>query len=761
MSVNSTEQLRLASQALHAGRFEEAEAICRRVLDVDPRQADAWNCLGLLCFQLQRRELAIDHFRQAAQLRPDEPAFHVNLGELRRIHGLLPDAEASYRRALGLQPQNVVALQGLGIALRRLGRPQESIALFDEALRLKPGSIEALQNRGLALADLKRFGEAVDCFQNAVRLAPQSAELYHELGRVAMLAGQGGRTIEAFRRAIELDPRQVETHNSLGVAYKSQGDFDLAIACYRNALSIEPAHAAAWCNLGNVYSRLARSAEAADAYRQAIAIDPASAEACTSLAATLLMQGATDEAVAALEVSLKLQPDSLRACNIMGTVLKDQGRVDEAVAWLRKAASIDPLSPAAHGSLLCCLNYTPIDPAELLAEHRQAESLYSRNIVRLPPSRSMRNPGRTLRIGYVSADFWRHPVAAFMEPILQCHDRGQFQTFIYSDRASPDQTTQRLRTMVEHSRDAFGWTDAELASQIRADEIDILIELAGHTGQNRLGAVALRPAPIQVSYLGYPSTTGLESIDYRLTDALADPPGEPIQYTEKLWRLAPGFCCYAAVEDAPPVSPLPCLSRPEVTLGAMHHLAKLNGGVLDLWAALLKSLPECRLLVYRDTLHGTAARRLASELTARGVEAHRFELRHTLPAGRSHLSLYDEIDILLDVLPWSGHTTACESLWMGVPVVSLLGNRFAGRMVASVLTLAGLTQWIANDPERYVAIVRRFTAERRQLAELRNELRSRMASSPLCDGATFTRSLEAAYRGMWQRYCAGMPGDAT
>jgi predicted O-linked N-acetylglucosamine transferase (SPINDLY family) len=375
----------------------------------------------------------------------------------------------------------------------------------------------------------------------------------------------------------------------------------------------------------------------------------------------------------------------------------------------------------------------------------------------LPPPSGTRDQGRRLRIGYVSADFWRHPVAAFMEPALRCHDRDNFQTFIYSDRTTPDSTTERLRTMVGHWRDAFGWTDAELAARMRADEIDILVELAGHTAQNRLGAVALRPAPIQVSYLGYPSTTGLASIDYRLTDALTDPPGEPVQYTEQLWRLSPGFCCYAAADDAPPVSPLPCLSQPEITLGALHHLAKLNGQVLDLWATLLNSLPECRLLVFRDTLHGTAARRLARELTARGLAAHRFELRPTLPASGSHLSLYDEIDVSLDVLPWSGHTTACESLWMGVPVVSLPGNRFAGRMVASVLTLAGLPQWIAQDPDQYVAIVRRFTADRAALAKLRSELRARVASSPLCDGATFTRSLEDAYRGMWRRYCAGAP----
>jgi predicted O-linked N-acetylglucosamine transferase (SPINDLY family) len=341
-----------------------------------------------------------------------------------------------------------------------------------------------------------------------------------------------------------------------------------------------------------------------------------------------------------------------------------------------------------------------------------------------------------------------------MEPVLRCHDQEHFETFVYSDRAVPDQVTQRLRGIVGNWREAFCWSDAELAARIRSDEIDILVELSGHTAQNRLGAVALRPAPIQVSYLGYPSTTGLTSLDYRFTDAIADPPGEPVQYSEQLWRLSPGFCCYAASEDLPPVSPLPCATRSEITLGSLHHLAKLNGQVLDLWASVLKALPECRLLVFRNTLHGFAAERLTREMTQRGIESNRFELRHAMPTSGSHLSLYDEIDLTLDVLPWSGHTTSCESLWMGVPVVSLAGNRFAGRMVASVLTLAGFTQWIATDAEQYLEIVRQLVADRTKLAALRNGLRNRVAHSPLSDGATFTRSLENAYRGMWHKYCA-------
>ncbi len=281
------------------------------------------------------------------------------------------------------------------------------------------------------------------------------------------------------------------------------------------------------------------------------------------------------------------------------------------------------------------------------------------------------------------------------------------------------------------------------------------MDLAGHTNNNRLAVFAHKPAPVQVSYLGYPNTTGLAAMDYRLTDAVADPPGEPSYYTEELVRLTGCFCCFQAAEYAPAVGPSPAARNGHMTFGSVHNLVKLNAGVLDLWAEVLRAVPTARLLVYRNTLAGSARDRLRQEFTARGIAEDRVELRHGASPGRGYLDFYADIDVLLDTLPWSAHTTACEALWQGVPVLTLRGTRHAGRMAASILTDAGLPGWIAETPAQYVGLAREQAANAEKLAALRATLRDQVARSPLCDGLAFTRRLEEAYRWIWRRFAKG------
>jgi predicted O-linked N-acetylglucosamine transferase (SPINDLY family) len=339
-----------------------------------------------------------------------------------------------------------------------------------------------------------------------------------------------------------------------------------------------------------------------------------------------------------------------------------------------------------------------------------------------------------------------------VEPIVTHHDPAQFEAYCYAEGVADDEVTARFKARVSEWRPTFGRTDLEVAEQIRADGVDILVDLAGHTSRGRLKVFAFKPAPVQISYLGYPNTTGLPTIDYRLTDPVADPLGGPTRHSERLIRLPQAFC-YSPPSAAPPVSPPPAARSGHVTFGSFHNLAKLNDKVLDLWRDLLRAVPSARLRLFRHTLRGSTKEHFHRQLTNRGVPPQRFDL-NGVESGLGHLQDYASVDIALDAFPWNGHTTACESLWMGVPVISLYGNRYAGRMAASALSALGLTELIARSPQEYLAIAARWASDVDGLVRLRAELRQRMRLSPLCDGSSFTRDLEKAYRDVWRSWCA-------
>ena len=454
----------------------------------------------------------------------------------------------------------------------------------------------------------------------------------------------------------------------------------------------------------------------------------------------------------AVRDALEHQPQQAPAWSCLGELLAQQGRAAAAADAFREALRYKPDLAAAHSSLLIAENFNPdLKPAELLREHRHWEEQHARITPLGPVPGHDRDPNRRLRVGYVSPDFLQHVVAHFIDPVLAHHDRQKVEAICYSDVLLGDAVTERLRSLAHGWRPIHGKSDNEVARLVQEDRIDILVDLAGHTG-GRLRLFALRPAPVQVTWLGYPATTGLSSMQYRLTDEVADPPGEPSCHTEELVRLPGGFCAYLPPSDAPPVVPPPCRERGYVTFGSLHKLAKLNDTVLDLWTDLLRAVPTARLLVFRDCLRGGVLDDFRQRFQRRGLGEDRVVLRHKVEGPGGYLSVYRDVDVLLDTFPWGGHATACEALWMGVPVVTLLGDRHAGRMVASVLTQVGLADFIARTREEYLARATSLAADPERLGSLRSGLRERVRHSPLCDGAGFTRHLEAAYRAMWRRW---------
>jgi predicted O-linked N-acetylglucosamine transferase (SPINDLY family) len=627
-------------------------------------------------------------------------------------------------------------------------------AFYREILTVDPRQAEAWTQLGLVFFQQGQVEGAVTALQRAAQLAPHLARIYMNLGLVYTTQGNAAEAIRHSQHATELEPGLADAWFNLGNAYQLQGSLDQAIASYQQSLRLQPDSARTHTNLG--WSMQARNdlPAAISHYRQAISLQPNLAEAYFNLATALAGNDQFDEAVAQYQKAGELKPDFMLTFNNLGHARQQQGFVIEAIEAFAQAVRISPELPVPRSNWLFALNYDPdLSTATVLAEHRGFSEMFEPRDTPPPTFANSPDPDRRLKVGYVSPDFFNHPAAYFIEPMIRHHHPAAVESFLYAEVARPDEVTERLRAAAGYWRSTCGLSAEQIADQIRDDGIDILVDLAGHSAHHRLLAFTRRPAPLQITYLGYPNTTGLKSIAYRLADCVTDPPGEPSQYSEQLLYLAGPYSCFAPPRHAPEVGELPAKRNGYITFGSLHKLPKLSAGVLDLWQRLLEAIPAARLLVYHHTLRGVACDRLNHELVRRGISPDRFELRHEKPID-GYLGVYREIDIALDTFPWSGHATTCESLWMGVPMLSLRGDRHAARLSASVLTAAGFAEWIAATPAEFVEKAVQISGQIEHLAELRSRLRASVAQSPLCDGPTFTRQLEETYRSLWHNWCS-------
>jgi protein O-GlcNAc transferase len=636
--------------------------------------------------------------------------------------GRLADAEACYRQVLAAQPEHADALHLLGVMAHQAGRHELAIDLIGRAIKQNGTNAIYFSNLGCALRDLGRSEEAVSAFEQAIRIKPDFAQAHLSLGAALKNRGRLDEAIAAYRKAHEIKPDLVEACFNLGNTLKGMGRLDEAVAAYRHAIRVRPGLAQAHCNLGNA----------------------------------LCDQGKLDEAVASFGQAIRIKPDYATARSNLGSALYEQGKLDDAVAACREAIRIRPDFSDASSNLVFCLNNADdISVGELFEAHREWDARHGRPLSRPAVHDNDRSVGRRLKVGYVSPDFRSHSVAHFLEPLLQSHDRRAIEVFCYAEVSWPDVATRRFEQLADHWTKTVGVSDEALAERIRSDGIDILVDLAGHTAKNRLPVFARKPAPVQVTWLGYPNTTGLEAIDYRMVDVITDPEGEADAFaSEALVRLPGGFLCYGARDDPPTPGTAPCLTAGFVTFGSFNNPTKLSGATLDAWAQILSRLPTARLLLKGKPFADAATRALhLDRLAGRGVAADRVEIVGWLPDSKAHLALYERVDIALDPFPYNGTTTTCEALWMGVPVVTLRGDRHAGRVGASLLTQIGVTDLIADSVEAYVSTAVALAADPTRLADLRRSLRPRMAASSLCDGAGFARKVEDAYRTMWARWC--------
>lgn len=514
---------------------------------------------------------------------------------------------------------------------------------------------------------------------------------------------------------------------------------------------------------GDDLAAAGRTSEAIEQYQKALAIDPANFGVLVNLGNMFKAEGRNGPAEESYRKALAVSPDHPAVLNNLGCLLKDGGKITEALEFLRRVANNGDSTemsrinaPIAHSNLLLTLNYSEEGRESIFEEHRRWGARYANSLEDRSAAREIsREPERKLRIGYISGDFYSHSVAYFFEPLLANHDRSAFEVICYSTRTRSDGMTEQLKSLSDHWRDISRLNDDQAADLIRSDEVDILVDLSGHTSGHRLLVFARRPAPIQVSYLGYPNTSGMESIDYRFTDARADPPGESDSlYTEELIRLSHGFLCYHPPEDCPDLGKKAPLEAGRVTFGSFNHQAKINHRLIESWAGLLRALPGAGLLIKAKPLGEPEVRReLLDSFSRLGVDSNRIELHGRIPSRSDHLALYDRVDVALDTFPYNGTTTTCEALWMGVPVISRVGNCHASRVGLSLLSSLGLEDLVGQSWEEYesIAIDLANSPERREA--LRTGLRQRMADSPLMNPTLITNTIEQAYREMWRCWC--------
>jgi predicted O-linked N-acetylglucosamine transferase (SPINDLY family) len=644
-----------------------------------------------------------------------DPLNQRGLGHLAR--GENGQAAECFREAIALDSDLADAHNNLGIVLSADNKLDEAIASYRSALRLRPDFGQALYNLGGALKAQGKLDEAIECFELAQKQLPDSAEVCVNLGSALVARRKLDAAVEQYERALRINPDFAIAHNNLGHALHERRQLDEAIQHYQRAIVLEPRFGLARTNLGNAYLQQGRLDEAIDSYRQVLRIDPAYAEGYNNLGLALGLQGKLDEAIDSYHDALRLKADY----------------------------------PAAHSNMLLCLNYLGSDAGVCFAEHRRWAQLHAEQLGQSIPAHSNDlDPSRPLRIGYVSGDFRMHPVAFAIEPVLAAHDRNRVEVFCYAQVESPDDTTRRLNGIADNWRSLVGIPDGEAADMIRRDQIDILVDLAGHTSNNRLLVFARKPAPIQVTHFGYPNTTGLKTIDYRITDAHADPPGWTEAYhTEQLVRLPEIAWCYGPTES-PDVNRLPALDTGYVTFGSLNNLAKVTSEVLGVWARVLHAVKNSRLLLLGGA-GADADRRVLEHLQRCGIGRNRV----TLVGRRSrfdYLKLHNEIDVGLDPFPYNGGVTTCDALWMGVPVVSLAGVNYVSRQGVSLLSNLGMTEYIADSVDAYVAAAARAASDLNRLSQCRAGLRQRMRASPIVDAAGFTRHLEDAYSWMWRNW---------
>lgn len=674
--------------------------------------------------------------------------------------GQAEQSKQLYIRILEQQPDNALALRNLGIIARESGDFPLALNLSERALALRPDRPEFHACFAIALGAAGYRERADSAFQAALRLDPNCVDALFNYGNVLKARGSLREAIACFQRVLELRPDHPYARNELGSAFLAAGRLEDAAMCFEKVIRDRPTAFEAMSNLAVVVERQGDRSRAEELLRRAIQLAPGQSYVRLNLGDLLLTSNRVGEAIASLEEAARLAPGLAELQIFLGNAYAKQGRLEEALGCYQRALAEQPQFAATHQIVLFTLHYSSGgDPIALAAEHRKWAERHATPL--LTPVRRHVNtpePERRIRVGYVSGDFRQHPIAFFTAPVLEAQDPNQIETICYAT-GTADAWTERIRRRASLWRETGGLGDAELADLIQQDRIDILVDLSGHTAGNRLLVFARKPAPVQVSWLGYSGTTGMQAMDYLIADPLVAPVEEEAPFVEQPLRLPGCFLAYEIPDDRPAVVPAPCVERGFTTYACFNALSKIGLHVVSVWCEILRRDPTARMVMKNATFDDPASREFyARQFESLGVCRERVDLLGGSPH-RELLGYYSQVDIALDPFPYNGATTSCEALAMGVPVVTLRGNRFISRVGSSILHNAGLDDLVTASEAGYVEKALALGQNHALLAEMRATMRARLAASTLGDTVGFTRRLESAYRDIWRRWCVAQKRD--
>jgi len=708
--------------ALHQqGRLQEAQARYARILLSEPGNVQARYHQGLLRLQTGEIATGITALKQVVKRQPDHADAHYNLGLAYSQQGDPQQALRCFERVLALRPDNIEARFYLGMTLASLGRNEEALPLLERVLVHRPELAEAHHNLAGVLAELGRHAEALAGFEKAIVLRPDFAEAYNGLGAALAKLNHHEEAGQQFRQAIRLQPGLVEAYTGLSDVLRTLGQYQAAADCCEQAIRVRPSDAVAHVVLGQSLVRL-RNHQAA---------------------------------LAAFEHALVLQPSCAAAHDQLGAEFHLWGRQDEARAHGDRAIALEPNNEAFMSGQLFNLHYdSEISAAELASRHRAFGERFEVPLKSFwQPHTNTPDPERVLRVGFVSGDFRQHPVGYFMADLLVNLKATGLELFAYANHGVDDVLTDSIRPQFACWRNVYRMDDEAMAAQIRADCIDILVDLAGHTVGNRLKVFARKPAPVQMTYLGYFDTTGLTAMDYILGNRWLLPESQSHLYTERACWLTDAHLCFTPPDIPVEVGPLPAQQVGHVTFGCFNKTEKVNTRVIACWAKLLHAVPGSRLYLKSKSFGDSdVAEHYQNLFAGQGIGAERLILEGE-SGFREYLESHNRVDIALDPYPYNGGTTTAQALWMGVPVLVLQGDRYVAHMGESILHAVDMPEWIAADEDDYISKAVAFARDIPVLAAVRAGLRDRLLASPICNAPRFARNLEAAFRGMWQKWC--------
>ncbi len=701
------------------GALEEAQKIYRQILQQDPEHSDALHLSGIIAYQIGKNNIAIRMITRAIRNQPENPYYHTNLGSIFQSDGQYDKAAACYHKAIQIKPDYAAAYYNMGNVKSAGNHYEEAIHWYLEALRIIPDHPDACYNMANSYKKLGTYDLSILWYEAAIRIRPDHAESFNNMGNVFAALNKWEKAMECYQKAVVIFPDYPEALYNLAHGFQYRGKIKEAVSLYQKALVMNPEYAEVYNNIGNIFKDLGMISDAVICYRKV----------------------------------LSLKPDFLEAINNMGTCFLNMGQHDEAEKQYRMALALMPSSSTAYSNLLYSLNFQEgLDENQVFKEHWTWGMKQSETVKPMELPKSVICPtDRCLRIGYVSPDFRDHSVACFIEPLIIGHNRSLFQVICYSDSSITDSVTEQLKSRADQWRDICGLSDISVAEMVQQDRIDILVDLAGHTANNRMGLFAQKPSLIQLSYLGYPNTTGLSAIQYRITDSWADPPGMTDHlYTENLIRLSSGFLCYQPRVENSINSKVQTSSNGTVTFGSFNQRAKITPHVISIWARILSQVPHAEMVlkskVYQDE---KVQKQIMEDFSRHGIAHGRIRFLKYQVSDADHLNSYQNIDIGLDTFPYNGTTTTCDALWMGVPVITLAGKIHVSRVGVSLLSSVNRMELIADSEDEYVQKSIALGKNPEQIQKYRNSLRPAMLGSSLMNRQKFCDTFEKALKEIW------------